>query len=377
MTCSDAREFLDALLDGELDAAEEAALRRHLGACAECDRELEDLRAWHGTIGEALAAEEPDPAAVAESRRDILAALSASARRRVPTARVAALLAIGLSVGVVASAVGFSRPPEAQVAQLVEGLKEQERRDARLRAVRREIEEDLAEARNSVAGRADRDPAARAIEVATTNLSRRLIQEPPEPEASAAEKVSITRTVDGGTLTVVQKEDGRVRVQTPQGVVEARNMPDLLARHPDVCRRYSIGGSDGFLRVADSTAGVDWRGRLDLLLRSGTWDENLQWEAYRGWAAARAADAKEVERRLRAHQERCRATADGAAEAVAAVDVDSIVKRVKAFTRDEIRRNQERLAAEMKQLDDRLKEAAELRIRARGLRIFAEDIEHD
>ena len=377
MTCSDAREFLDALLDGELNAAEESALRRHLEACAECDRELEDLRAWHGTIGEALAAEEPDPAAVAESRRDILAALSASARRRVPTARVAALLAIGLSVGVVASAVGFSRPPEAQVAQLVEGLKEQERRDARLRAVRREIEEDLAEARNAVAGRADRDPAARAIEVATTNLSRRLIQEPPEPEASAAEKVSITRTVDGGTLTVVQKEDGRVRVQTPQGVVEARNMPDLLARHPDLCRRYAIGGSDGFLRVADSTAGVDWRGRLDLLLRSGTWDENLQWEAYRGWAAARAADAREVERRLRAHQERCRATADGAAEAAAAVDVESIVKRVRAFTRDEIRRNQDRLAAEMKQLDDRLKEAAELRIRARGLRIFAEDIEHD
>jgi hypothetical protein len=377
MTCFDAREFLDALLDGELNTAEEAALRRHLESCGECDRELEDLRAWHGTIGEALLAEEPDPAAVAESRRDILAALSASARRRIPTARVAALLAIGISVGVVASAVGFSRPPEAQVAQLVEGLKEQEQRDARLRAVRREIEEDLAEARNAVAGRADRDPAAQAIEVATTNLSRRLIQEPPEPEASAAEKVSITRTVDGGTLTVVQKEDGRVCVQTPQGVIEARNMPDLLSRHPDVCRRYSIGGSDGFLQVADSTAGVDWRGRLDLLLRSGTWDENLQWEAYRGWAAARAADAKEVERRLRAHQERCRATADGAAEAAAAVDVDSILKRVKAFTRDEVRRSQERLATEMKQLDDRLKEAAELRIRARGLRIFAEDIEHD
>jgi hypothetical protein len=178
-------------------------------------------------------------------------------------------------------------------------------------------------------------------------------------------------------VTVVQKEDGRIRVQTPGGVIEARNMPDLLVRHPDLCRRYSIGGSDGFLRVADNFAGVDWKGRLDLLLRSGTWDENLQWEAYRGWVAARAGDAKEIERRLKAHQERCRSGDDRIATAVGAVDAESIAKRVKTFTRAELERHQERLAMEMKQLDERLKEAAELRARARGLRIFAEDIEHD
>jgi hypothetical protein len=60
-----------------------------------------------------------------------------------------------------------------------------------------------------------------------------------------------------------------------------------------------------------------------------------------------------------------------------AVDVDSIVRRVKAFTRDELKRTQERMAADMKQLDDRLQEAAELRARARGLRIFAEDLRRD
>ncbi|HVR85806.1 MAG TPA: zf-HC2 domain-containing protein [Planctomycetota bacterium] len=377
MICSDVREALDALLDGELEAGEEARVRGHLEACADCERELEDLIDWHGTLGRALASEEPDPAEVAESRRGILDALSSSMRRRIPLARIAALLAIGLSVGIVASAVGFSRPPEAQVVRLVEGLMVQEERDARLRAVHREIERDLAEARKAVVGRGVGDPAARAIEVASTNLSRRLIEDPPEPQSSAAVKLSITQSVDGATVSLVQKEDGRVCVQTPLGVIEARNMPDLLARHPEVCRRYSIGGTDGFLRVADNSAGVDWKGRLDLLLRSGTWDEDLQWEAYRGWVSARAADAREIERRLKAHQERCGSVQDLIATSVRAIDAESIAKRVKTFTRAELHRNQERLATEMKQLDERLKEAAELRVRAHGLRIFAEDIGHD
>jgi len=87
--------------------------------------------------------------------------------------------------------------------------------------------------------------------------------------------------------------------------------------------------------------------------------------------------AKEIERRLKAHQERCRLTTDRIPEAAFAVDAEMIVKRVKSFSRDEIRRSQERLQAEMKQLEERLREAAELRARARGLRIFAEDIGHD
>lgn len=371
MTCADAREALDAFLDGELDAAEESALQGHLDRCPACERELEDLRDWHGTISGALASEEPDPAAVAESRRCILAALPASMPRRVPLARIAALLAIGLSVGVVAAAVGVFRSPGPQAARLVETLKEQELRDARLRAVNLQIDRDLSEARKAVAGCADGDPAVRAIEVASTNLSRRLSQEPPEPVPAAAVRLSIVRE----EVSVVQKEDGRIRLQTPAGVVEARNMPDLLARHGELCRRYGIGGSDGFLRVAESAAGADWKGRLDLLLRSGTWDENLQWEVYRGWAAGRSADPKEIERRVKAHQERCRTPDEKPAEA--AVDADAIARRVKTFTRAEIRRHQEKLEAEMKRLEERLKEAAELRARARSLRLFAEDVVRD
>ena len=375
MTCAQVRDALDAFLDGELNALDQAALQRHLEACPGCERDLEELREWHGAIGDALAAEEPDPAAVAQSRRSILAALAASARPRVPLARIAALLAIGLSVGVVAAAVGFSRPPEGQVLRLVESLKEQEDRGARLQAVNRETQRDLVEARNAIAGLDREDPAARAIEVASANLARKLSQEPPDPLASAPETISITREVDGGRVTVVQKADGRIRVETSTGAVEARNMPDLLVRHPELCRRYSIGGSDGLVRVADSSAGVDWNRRLDLLLRSGSWDETLQSEVYRGWLSVRARDPREIERRLKEHQERCRPVEEKAV--AAAVDADAIVKRVKTLTRLEIQRNQARLEAELKRMEERLRDAAELRARARGLRLFAEDVGHD
>lgn len=373
MICDDVRDALDAYLDGELDAAEEAALHLHLEACPGCSAELAEQREWHGSISKALAAEEPDPAAVAESRRSILEALPTGRTRRVPLSRIAALLAIGVSVGVVAAAVGFSRPPEEQVARLVETMREQERRGARLQAVNREIQRDLVEARKAVSGLAGGDPAVRAIEVASTNLSRRLSAEPPDPSGSAVERLSIT--ADG--VTVVQKDDGRIRVQTPAGVVEARNMPELLARHPELCRRYGIAGTDGRLAVAGTSAGVDWKGRLDLLLRSGTWDETLQWEAYRGWLAGRARDGREIERRLREHQERCRADAEAAIATAAAVDVDAILKQVRTLTRAEIRKNQERLESELKRMEERLREASELRARARGLRLFAEDVGHD
>lgn len=44
MTCDAARELCSALLDEALDASERAALDAHLATCAECRRELDDLR---------------------------------------------------------------------------------------------------------------------------------------------------------------------------------------------------------------------------------------------------------------------------------------------------------------------------------------------
>jgi hypothetical protein len=114
-----------------------------------------------------------------------------------------------------------------------------------------------------------------------------------------------------------------------------------------------------------------------LLTRTGAWDESLQWEAYRGWWAPRVRDSKEVEQKVKELQARCREAGAGRTSVAAPVDVDAILKNVKVLTRAELRRTQERLDAEMKKLEERLKEVAELRARAKGLRIFAEDVGGD
>jgi hypothetical protein len=378
MTCRDVREALDALLDGELDAGEEIVVWDHLDWCQACGRELEDLREWHGTLADALSVEGARPSVV-ERRRTADAVIAAIRRPAVPAPRWAAVLAIGLSVGIVASAVALSRPPREQVARVAERIRERESRGAELREVSEEIERDLGRAREVVAGRSQDDPATRAIAVASRTIARRLGQGTPAAAGSEdpGVRVSITQSIDGGTVTVTQLNDGRIRVALPDRLIQVRNMQELLSRYGDVCRRYAIAGVDGFLSVGDSAAGADWKGCLDLLGRTGAWDETAQWDAYRGWVAARARDAKEVEARLKAHQERCRAAAGRPLPAPAPVDVEAILKDVESLTRGQLRRAQEQVDAEMKTLEAKLREARALRERARGLRIFAEDVSRD
>jgi mycothiol system anti-sigma-R factor len=50
MECSDARRFIAAKLDGELDPAGEIALAAHLESCADCARYLAEQQAWRGII---------------------------------------------------------------------------------------------------------------------------------------------------------------------------------------------------------------------------------------------------------------------------------------------------------------------------------------
>jgi len=376
MTCRDVRVALDALLDGELEAAEESLVRTHLEDCPDCRGDLEELKEWHRTLTGALSSEAP--ASAPSERRRVVDALAAAPRRRIAASRLAAMLAIGISVGIAAAAVGVMRLPDAQVARVVERAKERASRDAQLRAVSAEIERDLGEARDAVAGLGAEDPAARAVAVASENIARRL-DGGPEPELPKAdvERVSVARTLGSVTVSVVQMQDGRVRVDTPSGRVHARSMADLLSRHAEVCRRYAIGGSDGFITVGDNSAGADWKGRLDLLSRTGAWDESLQWEAYRGWLAPRVRDGREIERKVMDLQTRCRAAAQKKAAAAPSVDAGAILKNVTALTRAELRRTQERIEADMKRLEERLKEAAELRSRAKGLRMFAENVARD
>lgn len=377
MNCRDVREALDALLDGEMEAGEELAVRDHLDWCLSCAREFDDLREWHGTLADALCSEGARPS-VTERRRTADAVIAAIRPRAAAPVRWAAVLAIGLSIGVAVCAVSLSRPPRDQVVRVADRLRERETRGAELRLVSEEIERDLGRAREVVAARAPEDPAARAVAAASAAISRRLGEAPPPaPQGDARERLTITRTDRGRTVTVTQLSDGRVRVALPDRTLEARNVEDLLARYGEICRGYAISGVDGFLSLGDDAAGADWRGRLDLLLRTGTWDEAAQWEAYRGWLSARAFDARDLERRFRAHQERCRAEAGKGETPAPAVDVQAILRTVQSQTRAQLRHTQEQVDAEMKRLEPKLREARELRDRARGLRIFAEDVTRD
>jgi len=50
MTCDHARERLDALMDGELGAAERAEVEAHIAGCAACDAELRALAALSSSL---------------------------------------------------------------------------------------------------------------------------------------------------------------------------------------------------------------------------------------------------------------------------------------------------------------------------------------
>ena len=50
MTCDDARILLHAELDGELDAARDLELTRHIEGCADCTREFEAMRALRSRL---------------------------------------------------------------------------------------------------------------------------------------------------------------------------------------------------------------------------------------------------------------------------------------------------------------------------------------
>ncbi|MFO7956435.1 MAG: zf-HC2 domain-containing protein [Candidatus Brocadiia bacterium] len=51
MNCENVKERLGTLLDGELDAAEEAAVRAHVEACPRCAAELDELESLNQLLG--------------------------------------------------------------------------------------------------------------------------------------------------------------------------------------------------------------------------------------------------------------------------------------------------------------------------------------
>jgi mycothiol system anti-sigma-R factor len=110
MNCHDAREWLNALLDGELDAKNEAEVRHHLEGCAACMKQYRSLEALRDQVKRAGGHEMPEAL-----RRRILAELPrepARARARwLPWAGwpVAAAASALLAVNLVQQRANFSQ----------------------------------------------------------------------------------------------------------------------------------------------------------------------------------------------------------------------------------------------------------------------------
>jgi hypothetical protein len=415
MNCSDARPLLDALADGELD---DDALRAHVDSCPDCARELEARRAFSARLSGAFEGVEPP----AGGRARVSAALAAAGRRSrfLPALAAAAVAAVTLSLA--AWAVIRSKPTAQQLA-LAESLRLREARQSEAARLAEEAARDLEAARGAVGSRSDA-PAV-ALAVAVSNLEEGLVPAAapsdvarlvadtasPDPriagparktlkdlgthrlddlrrassaapaqdrafvlsvirglEDRSAVRISVQSTVGGATVSLVQRGDGTVRLSIPGGALEARSVTELLRRHPDVCRSYGVEGSEGRVVVGGNAASVDLQGRLDLLFRTGSWDEELQWDVYRSWAGGR----KDVEARVRDLQEQSRREAARPVPP-AAVDADAILQGVRALSGKEIEAAREKVEKEMKKLEDHLRRMHELRGRAKSLRAFAEE----
>ena len=105
-TCLEIRDLM--ALGADAEANERIAIESHVSICAECARELGDTRSLHGNL--ALLREGEMPAGVAE--RIWRGVESAVPGRRRPvflqwSARVAAMLVIGLSIGFTVRSIGW------------------------------------------------------------------------------------------------------------------------------------------------------------------------------------------------------------------------------------------------------------------------------
>lgn len=375
MTCADVKDALDAYVDGELEAERRPGLEAHAGRCGPCGREIAKRRtltaSLRGAFERSLEGAEPRGG----ERERLVERMARAARGRlVFPARLAAAAVIGVAVGLVAYSLGMSRatPEERQVAEALAGKEE---RGAQILRLRKEAEADLTFVRAALEPR--KDAAALALDVAAASIERRLEREsapPPDPAAAKEKRLAVKATVDGASIEVTQMGDGRVTLVTPGRVVEAPSMAELQKRHPELCRKFGVQGREGAVRVGEAAASTDLKGQLHLLWRTGTWDEDVQWEATRTWMAGKVPDAAEMERRMRDLRDRFKAASAPAAAPEVRIDLAALMAEVKGRSRRELEETRARVSAEMKRLEGELEELRELRGRAKGLRAFAEAV---
>lgn len=377
MTCADVKDHLDLYLDGELEAERRPVLEGHAGRCGPCGREIEKRRALSAALRGAFERSVEGVEPRGGERERLVERMARAARTRlVFPARLAAAAVVGVSFGLIAYALGLSRATPEELAT-AETLKVRDARDAQIRLLRTEAEADLRFVREAAEPRARLNAAALALDVAASTIFRRLERDgapPPDPAAAKETRLAVQGTVDGAAVELTQMGDGRVTLTVPGRVVEAPSMAELQRRHPELCRQFGVRGREGAVRVGDSAAATDLRGRLHLLWRTGTWDEDVQWEAARTWMSGRIPDAAEMEKRLRDLRERFAFASAPAAAPEVKVDLAAVLAGVKGLSRRELEETRARVAAEMKRLERELEELRELRGRAKGLRAFAEAV---
>src|SRR5262249_29370782 len=100
------QERLSAYLDGELEAAERAALERHLPTCARCQEALAELRAMRGLL-RALPARALPRAFLRTAEAPMPVPLHEGAERRRPSPTPGVAARIARQVGGLAAAVGL------------------------------------------------------------------------------------------------------------------------------------------------------------------------------------------------------------------------------------------------------------------------------
>jgi hypothetical protein len=439
MTCDEARGAMDALLDGEMEPAGEESLRAHLSSCDACLREIAERRAFSSSLRNSFGRALEDVGSTPGERHALVERLHAAARRRALfPARLAAAVMAGLAVGIAAWASGLVGPrPEDPERRAVAAIAcEEAARHKQIDLLRREAALDLLKARE-VADRGGENPAVRlaslqvssleellapapaagrrvadlvadtaASDLAVRGAARKALRQLPPAKLdelrraatevprcdrawvgqviteledrarpAVASLISISRNENGTTVEFRQHGDGRVELSVPGFRVEARSVRELMNRHPDVCRRYGVAGREGAVVVGDRAASVDLGGQVNLMFRTGAWNEGVQWDAYRAWISGRVPDAAEVEQRVKGLQEQCLQAARPPAAPQVAVDVQGIVQGVRKMTEEQLRENRQRLERRMKELQERLREAQELRARARSLRVYAETVD--
>jgi hypothetical protein len=369
-----------------VDWADGAAEPEHARGCAACAAELASAREDARVAGEAMnrfaEGVRPDPA----RRREFIERLGRP-RRLAPLAWCGLAAAALLGVAIVL----FSGPDPADEYKKAL-LSQSERRladlgvsdgaiedlvaleaasiEEMLASDRPRIEIALYDARKALKSKdvARRAAARRAIRQATsTELSKMAADDPfvralararsderPAPEGRPMASIKNSNTVNGVLRAVEfeQFQNGVVHLIAREGDAVsdlwAHDMHDLLSRHPDLCRRLEIAGSDGSIRIGSAMMSTDSIRRKAAQSPPEDWDA-VRFEALSSEVLRRTGDAALAQETVRRIQ-----------EAMNRSDLDESLKELRARIPAEARATAETLERAMR--------------RVRRLEIFCEQV---